>query len=93
MPQSIFTITPFSSLTTLQANHVLLSTDGPYDNVLKVKPPLAFGITEAEHLVATLRYGYGYESVGWKGQSTCSQHSGKSAWVWRQVYPVDCTFP
>lgn len=39
----------------LQAHHVLLSTDGPYDNVLKVKPPLAFGIPEAEHLVATLR--------------------------------------
>ena len=27
---------------------VLISTDGPFDNVLKIKPPMAFGIAEAE---------------------------------------------
>jgi len=31
----------------LREDGVLLSTDGPYDNVLKLKPPLAFGATEA----------------------------------------------
>lgn len=32
----------------LREDGVLLSTDGPFDNVLKIKPPLAFGIAEAE---------------------------------------------
>jgi 4-aminobutyrate aminotransferase-like enzyme/Ser/Thr protein kinase RdoA (MazF antagonist)/murein DD-endopeptidase MepM/ murein hydrolase activator NlpD len=27
---------------------VLISTDGPFDNVLKIKPPIAFGMREAE---------------------------------------------
>jgi 4-aminobutyrate aminotransferase-like enzyme len=29
---------------------VLLSSDGPYDNVLKIKPPLVFGRAEADIL-------------------------------------------
>lgn len=33
---------------------VLLSTDGPFDNVLKIKPPLVFGITEADLLLDAL---------------------------------------
>ncbi|HEY1366077.1 MAG TPA: aminotransferase class III-fold pyridoxal phosphate-dependent enzyme [Gaiellaceae bacterium] len=33
---------------------VLLSTDGPFHNVLKVKPPLVFAEAEAELLVSTL---------------------------------------
>ena len=33
---------------------VLLSTDGPFDNVLKIKPPLAFGKPEADMLLAAL---------------------------------------
>jgi 4-aminobutyrate aminotransferase-like enzyme len=41
------------------ANHmrnsgVLISTDGPYDNVLKIKPPMPFGITEADIMVEAL---------------------------------------
>ena len=31
----------------MRGNGVLISTDGPYDNVLKIKPPLAFGLTES----------------------------------------------
>jgi 4-aminobutyrate aminotransferase-like enzyme len=27
---------------------VLISTDGPFDNVLKIKPPIVFGIKEAD---------------------------------------------
>ena len=42
-------------LSFLQARRVLLSTDGPYDNVIKMKPPMVFGLPEAEHLAATLR--------------------------------------
>ncbi|GIL74813.1 hypothetical protein Vretimale_2410 [Volvox reticuliferus] len=38
----------------MKARRVLLSTDGPYDNVLKIKPPLVFGITEAEILLGQL---------------------------------------
>jgi 4-aminobutyrate aminotransferase-like enzyme len=33
---------------------VLLSTDGPDHNVLKIKPPLAFGEDDADVVVATL---------------------------------------
>ncbi|MEO8479220.1 MAG: aminotransferase class III-fold pyridoxal phosphate-dependent enzyme [Gemmatimonadota bacterium] len=33
---------------------VLLSTDGPADNVLKIKPPMVFGRAEADLLVGTL---------------------------------------
>lgn len=34
---------------------VLLSTDGPWDNVIKIKPPIVFGRTEADILVGELR--------------------------------------
>jgi 4-aminobutyrate aminotransferase-like enzyme len=33
---------------------VLLSTDGPFHNVLKIKPPLVFTATDADTLVDTL---------------------------------------
>jgi 4-aminobutyrate aminotransferase-like enzyme len=33
---------------------VLLSTDGPFRNVLRVKPPLVFGEAEVERLVVML---------------------------------------
>lgn len=33
---------------------VLISTDGPFHNVLKIKPPLVFTAEDADHLVATL---------------------------------------
>ena len=33
---------------------VLLSTDGPFDNMLKIKPPMAFGRAEADIMVEAL---------------------------------------
>jgi 4-aminobutyrate aminotransferase-like enzyme len=33
---------------------VLVSTDGPFHNVLKIKPPLVFTTQDADQLVATL---------------------------------------
>jgi 4-aminobutyrate aminotransferase-like enzyme/Ser/Thr protein kinase RdoA (MazF antagonist) len=33
---------------------VLISTDGPFHNVLKIKPPIIFGEADADRLVATL---------------------------------------
>jgi 4-aminobutyrate aminotransferase-like enzyme/Ser/Thr protein kinase RdoA (MazF antagonist) len=33
---------------------VLLSTDGPLHNVIKIKPPLAFTLSDADRLIATL---------------------------------------
>jgi 4-aminobutyrate aminotransferase-like enzyme len=33
---------------------ILISTDGPFHNVLKLKPPLVFDEADADRLVATL---------------------------------------
>jgi len=33
---------------------VLMSTDGPYHNVLKIKPPMVFARREADFLLAQL---------------------------------------
>ena len=33
---------------------VLISTDGPFHNVLKIKPPIVFSRANADHLVASL---------------------------------------
>jgi 4-aminobutyrate aminotransferase-like enzyme len=33
---------------------VLLSTDGPDHNVLKIKPPMVFGPADGEELIAAL---------------------------------------
>jgi 4-aminobutyrate aminotransferase-like enzyme len=37
-----------------KARRVLLSTDGPADNVIKIKPPLVFGPAEVDRLTAVL---------------------------------------
>ncbi|MFO1170000.1 MAG: aminotransferase class III-fold pyridoxal phosphate-dependent enzyme [Hyphomicrobiaceae bacterium] len=34
----------------LRENGILVSTDGPFDNVLKIKPPICFGVREADML-------------------------------------------
>ena len=39
----------------LRNNHILISTDGPYDNVLKTKPSLIFTKENAEQVVETVR--------------------------------------
>jgi 4-aminobutyrate aminotransferase-like enzyme len=33
---------------------ILVSTDGPFHNVLKIKPPMCFTARDADHLVSTL---------------------------------------
>ena len=38
----------------LRDHRILLSTDGPQDNVLKIKPPLVFSIADADRLTSTL---------------------------------------
>ena len=38
----------------LRAEFILVSTDGPYDNVLKIKPPLSFTRTDADILVKAI---------------------------------------
>ena len=38
----------------LKQRRVLVTTDGPKDNVLKLKPPLVFGRDEADHLLREL---------------------------------------
>ena len=35
----------------LRENNILISTDGPFDSVLKIKPPLSFTISDADHLM------------------------------------------
>lgn len=39
----------------LRDNFILISTDGPYNNVLKIKPPLSFSITDADILVNAIQ--------------------------------------
>ena len=36
---------------------ILLSTDGPYDNVIKIKPPLVLTRANTDEVVAALEYG------------------------------------
>ena len=38
----------------LRKKHILVSTDGPYDNVIKSKPPLCFNKKNAERVVNTI---------------------------------------
>jgi len=38
----------------LRQKNILISTDGPYDNVLKTKPPLCFSRANAERVVHEL---------------------------------------
>ncbi|WP_109300795.1 aminotransferase class III-fold pyridoxal phosphate-dependent enzyme [Aquimarina sp. AU474] len=40
----------------LRHNHILISTDGPYNNVLKTKPPLCFTKENAKMVVDTIDY-------------------------------------
>jgi len=39
---------------------ILMSTDGPFHNVLKIKPPMCFGKAEADFLLAELRVVLGF---------------------------------
>jgi adenosylmethionine-8-amino-7-oxononanoate aminotransferase len=39
----------------LKARRVLVSTDGPHNSIIKIKPPLCFGKKEADRLVRELR--------------------------------------
>jgi 4-aminobutyrate aminotransferase-like enzyme/Ser/Thr protein kinase RdoA (MazF antagonist) len=47
----------------MRDHRILLSTDGPDANVLKIKPPLAFGDADADRLVETLRRILGEDPV------------------------------
>ncbi len=38
----------------MRRHSILMSTDGPYENVLKIKPPMVFGKKEVDFLVETL---------------------------------------
>ena len=38
----------------MREHGVLISTDGPFDNVLKIKPPMVFGLREADIMVDAL---------------------------------------
>jgi 4-aminobutyrate aminotransferase-like enzyme len=39
----------------LRESHILVGTDGPFDSVLKIKPPLSFTLSDAEELVRAIR--------------------------------------
>jgi 4-aminobutyrate aminotransferase-like enzyme len=38
----------------MRAAGILLGTDGPFDNVIKIRPPMPFDESNAEHLVANM---------------------------------------
>ena len=39
----------------MRENHILISTDGPFDNVIKIKPPLSFTKNDVDKVIAVLR--------------------------------------
>lgn len=39
----------------LRNKHILVSTDGPYENVIKIKPPLTFTKADCDHLVSCIK--------------------------------------
>ena len=41
-------------LSRMKEEKILLQSDGPYNNVLKLKPPLVFNKTDADRFVNTL---------------------------------------
>ena len=46
----------------MRENGVLVGLDGPFGNVLKIRPPMPFGIAEADLLVEVLEEGLERES-------------------------------
>jgi 4-aminobutyrate aminotransferase-like enzyme len=38
----------------MREHGILLGTDGPFHNVIKIRPPMPFSASDAELLVATL---------------------------------------
>ncbi len=42
------------ALSRFREEHILMQSDGPYENVLKIKPPLAFSKLNADHYVEVL---------------------------------------
>jgi len=38
----------------MRERSILLSTDGPFDNVIKIKPPLVFTAEDADRVVSEL---------------------------------------
>jgi 4-aminobutyrate aminotransferase-like enzyme len=38
---------------TLREAHILIGTDGPFENVLKIKPPLPFNRANCDELLST----------------------------------------
>jgi 4-aminobutyrate aminotransferase-like enzyme/Ser/Thr protein kinase RdoA (MazF antagonist) len=62
------TLTPAGEQASYIANRardygVLISTDGPFHNVLKIKPPIIFSRSDADHLVETLDTVLGEDAV------------------------------
>lgn len=39
----------------MKDRRVLITTDGPKDNVLKMKPPLVFSVADVDHFMGQLR--------------------------------------
>lgn len=58
------------------AHHVLISTEGPYENVIKIKPPICFGPEEAGGLLAALADALRAlaETAGLKGRLVLESH-------------------
>jgi ethanolamine-phosphate phospho-lyase len=42
----------------LKSKHIMLSTDGPFNNVLKFKPPMCFSKANAQHLITELKHAF-----------------------------------
>ncbi|WIA21651.1 hypothetical protein OEZ85_000824 [Tetradesmus obliquus] len=68
-----------------KAHRVLLSTDGPAENVIKIKPPLVFGRAEVDRLAAVLGEVLSELSAPdrWLSESRCW-------WIWCSSRSTTC---
>jgi ethanolamine-phosphate phospho-lyase len=48
----------------LKEQNILIGTDGPFDNTLKIKPPLCFSQANADELLEAIDQALGYWGEG-----------------------------
>ncbi len=66
---------------TMLKRRVLLATEGPCGNVIKIKPPMCFAVAEADHVVETLAQARPGVAERLPCQLTCCRLGHAHGWV------------